>query len=525
MSDQAMTGWYQWVGSHKVLLVEGFPVRLSVLENLLTVLDNDTHCPSLQSIEIINDLQRERSLPSLSLDRVHSWLEETVSLFLTQCSHLKSISLYTMYDKHNDQSNYHINHLVEVESRLLSLLLREIKKNTLVKVDITFHSPSSPFYQQICNFLTHHLSTLRDLNLIVAASTRQTVYFDEIMTFLITTSCPLRRLSLACESLAIHGSVMDYLQVAGMYLEELELGNDSQVCNNLVVSDELLGSIGRACPRLRTLHLFTSMRQNMKKPSNLYTLCPYLKSFVIECMMDYSYFSVCMKVDDERHVVQYYDNCSSTMEEMADWCHSLYTVLDRMHYYTLVITGYCFDFSSSECVKWQSVKSKLSLYICEIQAVMSETVLIEAVRDLPRLEKLEIEVSRHLFSDASLAAITEYRSNLKVLSIHDYPGKPHCHFSDEMIGKMIRTCKGLESLKLLGAGHESILAVRNHLTVRIVCLENVKVEKAMMITLLFDPFEGKNWTLRRGEVKGDDYHFIYKSQTKSWTSMGYEQGL
>eukprot|EP00981_Chlorochromonas_danica_P003590 scaffold663_cov169-Ochromonas_danica.AAC.4 len=98
---------------------------------------------------------------------------------------------------------------------------------------------------------------------------------------------------------------------------------------------------------------------------------------------------------------------------------------------------------------------------------MSEEVLIDMMKELPRLEILTVQPGVHRFSDDSLFAIKEY-----------------------------------------GYGRESMLAVTNHPELEEVYLYNAVIEKAAAKALLLEEeikMKERSSKLRICKIKGDNY--------------------
>eukprot|EP00981_Chlorochromonas_danica_P014561 scaffold8291_cov169-Ochromonas_danica.AAC.1 len=143
-----------------------------------------------------------------------------------------------------------------------------------------------------------------------------------------------------------------------------------------------------------------------------------------------------------------------------------------------------------------------------MEVVMQEATLVEAVRDLPRLEKLHVRSGGLEFGDVSLAAIVEHASSrLRMLRIHDF-SVGGAHFTDEMISKTIRACQRLQVLRIPNAGCESVLAVKDHGCLIEVELEDVVADESAIASILHEEGENQHWppTLRRGVVvRGNVY--------------------
>eukprot|EP00981_Chlorochromonas_danica_P012735 scaffold5365_cov169-Ochromonas_danica.AAC.6 len=82
--DMRLVNFYKWLGSRKVLVRDGFPIRLSVLDNLLSCCDYVTLCPAIHSIMIMHDHEMTNAI-----FRDTSRLDSSLSSFFRHCSHVK----------------------------------------------------------------------------------------------------------------------------------------------------------------------------------------------------------------------------------------------------------------------------------------------------------------------------------------------------------------------------------------------------------------------------------------------------
>eukprot|EP00981_Chlorochromonas_danica_P005534 scaffold1128_cov219-Ochromonas_danica.AAC.1 len=190
---------------------------------------------------------------------------------------------------------------------------------------------------------------------------------------------------------------------------------------------------------------------------------------------------------------------------------------------TISNADFCYDLIRQHD-DWVLFKSKLSPYLTDLDGVMSESILIEAVKDLPRLEKLTVRFEEGRFTDLSLAVIMEHGCGLKRLKMYNANEyiPEQCSFSDEMINKLIRSCKLLEELRIPCAGYESVLAAKHHLRLRKVYLYGVRVgTEEMSRLLLMTEREGEEkcaWRrLQEGDIRAPgQYAFDYGEKQGRW---------
>eukprot|EP00981_Chlorochromonas_danica_P003223 scaffold633_cov288-Ochromonas_danica.AAC.58 len=511
LSNKAMIKFYSWLGSRNVLLVEEFPVRISVIVNLLAAFNLETYCPVIRSIEI----DRHFNAPIFKVLKRRK-LNEKLCSFLERCSRLQSVKVYGENRLHSQ--------IQRMDAVYLLALIDGLNENTLTTIDLSFYT-AVPSIDQISSLLINHTSSLNILVLDVDSS--MDLLVDGVLTLLLQMRLAMRTLRLGGSSYSID-LLIDYLGFTGMCLETLEMGmgrrRNSEASSNLVLSDRLLVSIGRSCPMLKTLELATSVpleRPSLRKPSQLYQLCPHLKSLrLISWVFSYQcYFSVSLEVNDEKREVVFSDIFTRTTEEKEDWIKFLCDVMAKYQYDISLseVDGTKYVLGGNE---WNLVKANLSPFVTHIHAVLSQNTLLEAVRELSRLEKLNI-IGDAVFDDTNLTAIEKYGSkHLKFLSICDHnltDSRTICRFSDRVIFSMIKSCKLLEVLRISRAGRFGLFAVRFHSRLREVLFENV-VESDTSVMESYLQEECQQWpsTLRTGSIVLKDNVFSYMANSRTW---------
>eukprot|EP00981_Chlorochromonas_danica_P013009 scaffold5640_cov182-Ochromonas_danica.AAC.1 len=355
---------------------------------------------------------------------------------------------------------------------------------------------------------------------------------DEIMTILHEKTTPLKKFCLCIDHNISLLQVSRYLSSGGatMHLEVLSIEKLFGRSEEDLTIGEILLHLGSACPRLRRLTLkacdegsYETFDQfAVTKLLQLYESCPNLIS--VKCLFGSS-FPLLIEVDEEKRELRYNTGpiYRYSIEKKAVFLECLRLAIQRSKY-KLAVSNYSFcDNLITQYDEWVLFKSKLSPYLTDLVGKMTESILIEAVKGLPRLEKLTVYLEKEMLSDLSLAAIMQYGCGLKRLSVNAYSdyGPVRCGFSDEMINKVIRCCKMLEVLKILGAGQGSVLAVKHHSRLREVVLYDVRVGKEDLSTLLcVDERESEEksvWrSLIRGEITGRDYVLKYNKKKRCW---------
>eukprot|EP01039_Chlorochromonas_danica_P002339 gene2339-2561_t len=248
----------------------------------------------------------------LTSDILAVW-NKNIRLFLRQCCHLVAVEITA--PQHNHKT------CQEVDNLVLLALSDELKSNSLTRLGFFFSTAAA------IRLLSKHCATLKEL-VVYGERSKSRLPIDDVLVFLLDNKLPLRRLSLVVKSFSID-LLLDYLASSGSSLESLEVDRQLRVlnklCVNLVVTDEVLTSIGRACRKLRTLELVTSVpreRHQMRKTAELFQLCPALKTFSV--MMAYD--CVFIEIDDVKRIVCFgHGGGDGVMEEevVEDWLECL----------------------------------------------------------------------------------------------------------------------------------------------------------------------------------------------------------
>eukprot|EP00981_Chlorochromonas_danica_P002810 scaffold539_cov187-Ochromonas_danica.AAC.31 len=170
--------------------------------------------------------------------------------------------------------------------------------------------------------------------------------------------------------------------------------------------------------------------------------------------------------------------------------------------------------------EWTALKSTLAPFLVHMKGIISEAILIDAVKELPALRSLGVHVTFLEISDASFIAMAESAHELRSLSIDRFDNvERQFTASDEVVSKMIDSCKTLEFLKIPIAGCESVLALKRHPGLREVvftCMESV--EESALSALLLGEEAKKAWspTLTSGLIRCTYSTYSYDSQLSQW---------
>eukprot|EP00981_Chlorochromonas_danica_P008585 scaffold2237_cov175-Ochromonas_danica.AAC.7 len=484
-SDKNMIIFYNWLASRQVFLTKNFPVRLSLLDDLLRF--DHSSSSAIRSVSISRD-----SIKS-STDLIS--IEHGLSAWLGRCPNLRGVTVYGLCAEPSM--------VIELDRALLCALSDHIECNTLSRICFFFQSPDPPL-EELIILMARHVQTLKNFEVYSASGDQHRI--KDLMTFLCHGAFRLEKLclSIPCES----QTLLTSLSGVGKHLRTLEVNNYGQY----VITDELLSDLGVACPNLRALTVRNAACDEVAEPSRLFELCPELRSLsLVE--------GNSISVDDRKRQVKIeLNNGLTTMEEREDWLTWLGTFLPKNQYLLASSNKwFCTDLIY-EWYEWNLLKTTLKGYLTHIEATMSEDILIDLLRELSHVESLTILHNRRVeFTDASLTAIIQHGSHLKKLRVGSVNTLSGYHFTDEMIAKVIVSCKNLEYLMIPCAGCHSLLALAKHQMLKEVVLYCATAEDATLDEILFK--ENLAWppSLRIGMIRRSEAHFDFMPLSHSWS--------
>eukprot|EP00981_Chlorochromonas_danica_P002821 scaffold549_cov174-Ochromonas_danica.AAC.5 len=470
-SDKNMTIFYNWLASREVFLTKSFPVRLSLLDDLLILFDrsSSSYCSAIRSISIRRD-----SIKS-STDLIS--IEHGLSAWIRRCPNLKGVTVYGLSVEPSMG--------MDLDRVLLCVLSGHLERNTLSRISFFFQSPDPPL-EELIILMARHVRTLKNLEIHSASGDQQRI--KDMMAFLCHDAFRLE---------------------SGKHLHTLEVNNYGQY---YVITDEFLSDLGAACPKLRALTFRNAACDEVAEPSRLFELCPELRSLsLVE--------GNSISVDDiKRQVKIELNNGLTTMEEREDWLTWLGTFLPKKQYLLASSNKwFCTDLIY-EWYEWNMLKTTLKGFLTHVEATMSEDMLIDLLRELSRVESVTILHNRRVeFTDASLTAIIEHGSHLKKLRVGSVNTLSGYHFTDEMIAKVIVSCKNLEYLMIPCAGYHSLLALAQHQMLKEVVLYCATAEETALDEILFK--ENLAWppSLRIGMIRRSEAHFDFMPLSNSWS--------
>eukprot|EP00981_Chlorochromonas_danica_P007148 scaffold1577_cov284-Ochromonas_danica.AAC.5 len=485
---------YQWLGKRKVL-VDGFLVRLDVLQHLIEGLDVKSYCPGLHSVQIFGG----RMYDNLS-NCSYSQVEDNLSVFFSHCHGLEEV-IVKLDDQYVNELSKHLNEVI------LGVLDERLKENSLIKIDLQESYPRDTKRPvMIANLLRKHALSLQELHL----SIREGV--DVIISTLIESEIHLKVLEVSLGhnlSQPVDSWLLPYLSSSdsssrgmAMLLEVLEIKSWIETPFEI---DHCLVSIAQSCPKLTQLLLRFAKPCSAANLRLLYEQCPHLEYVSIDGSLT---------TNNRRRTVSILVNdCNND-----DWAVCLCYALRRSQFKqaALSLRG---DYHTSA-----NIKSMLEPYHLRVDAFAPESSLIALLQDLPHLNSLYVAKDHsYVYTDAILVAITQHAKSLSQLDmsvVHNY--LHHFHFSDEALSEMIKTCKLLEILRLPTCAMESLTTVLKHSNLRDITMnvaESVSVE--MLNDLLFDEnVQRSAVALERGDVfTRSGLYYKFNQGTHSWHTV------
>eukprot|EP00981_Chlorochromonas_danica_P000421 scaffold96_cov167-Ochromonas_danica.AAC.28 len=465
--------FYRWLADRKVFCVDGFIVIVSIVEDLAAVLDMESYCPALRSIEIANwggDL----------ISNI-SQVEKNLSFFLSHCHNLLEVTTNMLDFSSNSK---------QVCDIVLPILTENLRENSLVKISLSGVFRSHESRVMLANFIKKHASSLRDLKLFTAKDG-----FDTIISTLIENQILLRVLNTSPEV-----SLLSYLTSAGDLLEVLEVRYRDEVPISM---DDLIVSVATSCPKLTRLKISNdnSSSTEIENLLRLYEQCSHLQDVDI---------SGAIRVDNKQGSVS-----SAAKGSSEAWATFLSHVLRRRQYKEVWL--YLGEAYHHHPVG--NLKSMLKPYEIGLEACVPESSLMLMLQDLPHLNRLRLHQGNS-YTDAALAIIIEHAkslTDLAVLSNHvDLVGL--C-FTDKQLSELIKACQLLQIIIISNCEMESLVAISKHSTVKVVNItvaESVSVE--MLDGLLLD--EKVEWppTLEAGSIQWSNRNFGYEfnGESRHW---------
>eukprot|EP00981_Chlorochromonas_danica_P005485 scaffold1110_cov182-Ochromonas_danica.AAC.12 len=461
MSDEQMRKFYLWLGRCVVFCVEEFPLRLTVLHDLMEELNLESYCPVLQSMSI----ETSRNSYNLS-DGCH--LESNLSLFLGHCQNLRKVTV-----RFNPSSDTRSKYLGE---SIFQVLEKTIRENSLVE----FSSIAASCHSNvIARLLAKHATSLTDFYLIWSDEKTEpmvSILFDmqihpKVLHVIYAKQIPSQMIL----------SIMTNLASAGKSLDTLQIWSTNGTSSNSLDGDDFLVSVATSCPKLT--RLTTSNPCSGENLCLCYDLCPHLQCVSIIGTI---------VVDEMKRLVSIV-----VKDSIEDWVVCLSHVLRRRQYKQVTLR-------LSRAVNYHPVgnqKSMLEPYQIGVDTSASEASLIAMLQDLPHLNNLDFEIDRS-YTDAALIAITEHAKSLTEMVVTvDNSTLHNFHYADKLSSKIIEACQMLKRLWGCWCGLESLLAASRHVSLKEVYLSiHHSVSAESLDNIMAQDKVKWSSTLEKGEV-------------------------
>eukprot|EP00981_Chlorochromonas_danica_P005309 scaffold1061_cov182-Ochromonas_danica.AAC.1 len=461
--------FYEWLSSRNVFCVEGFPIKVDYLEDLVTVFDMESYCPLLRSIEIerwiINGI-----ISDISLTQV----ERNLSLFLSHCHNLQGMTVY-MSDHFADGSI------------VLAGLIEQLRENSLVTISLQDFKECHDSY--IKRLLTKHASSLRELYV----SNYDEVDMNYFVSILMVNKICLRVLSIQLrgESSQEMSFLIYYISSSGGLLETLEVDS----CTRSFNTEDLVSSVAASCPKLARLVTYECEPCSVETLRRLYEQCPHLEDVFI---------------GDLRISVKQKSVSIDVIGNNEEWSIRLSATLRRRQYKKVTL---CLKEGYNHRV--ENLKSMLEPYLIHLDASTTlETSLISLLQDLPHVNSFYLfSTVSNQYTDATLAAISEHANSLTELDLSSID------FSDKQLSELIKTCQLLESLTVDDCGLERVEAISMLSNLKMVKLSvSACVSRELLEGLLLD--ENVTWpsSLKEGTIKvfGCVISFEFNNKSHQW---------
>eukprot|EP00981_Chlorochromonas_danica_P004576 scaffold912_cov187-Ochromonas_danica.AAC.54 len=476
-ADNILRIFYRWLWNRKIFFVEGSIISLNILRDLVRVLDLESYCPALRSVEIKMPTC-DAVLYGIKINISAHQLEDYLSAFLSHCHSLQGVTI-TMLN-YNRESYHDV---------VFEVLVKKLRDNSLFKISLTHVSEWYEDQVMLATLLAKHASSLRDFTL-------NAKRVDLLFSTLIENHICLRVLDVYFPD--FYGSIdslISYLPSAGDLLESLTVGAKNWYCS----IDDLIVSVAISCPKLTRLECNSkNIICSMEKVRLLYEQCPHLRDVSIDKTIhannDIKNFSISVKGSNE------------------DWAVCLFHALRRRQYKQVTLR-----LREDHYHPVENLKSLLELCEIRLDAYASNESLISLLQDLPRLNSLYLShFVDHHFTDATLSAVTQHAKSLTELFMEVFYANmcdDGLGFSEELMSDLIKTCQLLERLRIPSYGLESLVAVSKHTSLKyfnLIMFESVPEE--MLDGLLLDDKVIWPSTLEEATV---DYSCNYEFNKKS----------
>eukprot|EP00981_Chlorochromonas_danica_P005048 scaffold1016_cov175-Ochromonas_danica.AAC.6 len=447
--DEAIKRLYGWLASRRVFCVEGFPLRLPLLEEVQRF-----HCPALQSIVI------EQVWFSSSYS---SQVERLLSVFLAQCNALRGLALELPNMTEEEDPN-EAESDGDISETVLLVLVESLREKSLSQIALWGSAFAGRRLALTTILLSKHASSLQEINLRVDDGV------EAIMSALLENQIHLKVLNvfLPGEDLqSLDSLLLPYLSSAGDLLETLQV----ECCSGSYFDIEhILIAVAASCPKLACLVMRNVEPCSVEILRHLYEHCPLLQDLFIEGTITAHHTSSVVSM-----------TLSGSSE---DWAACLSHALARSPCKEVMLR-----LEEDYDPVPNNLQSVLEPYRICLSSSAPEASLVALLNDLPNLKCLCLQLDvATVYTDATLSAIKAHTKSLVELcsQISSF-GRQAFKFSDKMLSEVIEACQQLKSLTVHCCGLQSLLAVSKHSSLRMVCFPKAQpVYKKAVERLLLD---------------------------------------
>eukprot|EP00981_Chlorochromonas_danica_P014890 scaffold9354_cov192-Ochromonas_danica.AAC.4 len=353
---------YKWLESRKVFWVEDFPIKVDVLEDLVTVLDMEYYCPLLRSIKI----------DTCSINEHISDISQGVTVWMSD------------FDS----------------DIVLSVLIEQLRENSLVSIFLLGYRGFKASNGMITDLLTKHACSLRAFNINIVNGEDM----NFIVSTLIVNKICLRQLTTILGNMPSQEipALISYLSSSGGWLENLEVISTHKPFN----SEDLVASVATSCPKLTRLVTLRCNPCSIETLRQLYEQCPHLQDVSVDRVIQTDEKRKSISIDVKGH--------------NEDWAICLSHAL-RKRQYEKVTLRLREDYN----YRVENLKSMLEPYHIDLDpSITLETSLISLLQDLPHVNSLDLPPEVN-YTYATLGAISEHANSLTELKLSsiNFPDK------------------------------------------------------------------------------------------------------
>eukprot|EP01039_Chlorochromonas_danica_P003708 gene3708-4056_t len=293
----------------------------------------------------------------------------------------------------------------------------------------------------------------------------------DILTFLQEAGIDqLKSLSLTANEMTAltPEKLLDYLSIIGKSLNDLSLSN---LFADFVLSEEVVLSIMRACPKLSSLKLVHKEEEEddedneediellhlSRRNRTVFSFVSIFKQFPALASVEIPGFKLSMD-NDCSHVHTVWIYMALTIAEFYALAESVRFFLRDRPDYTLHLEIPDGRITEAMLEHLRHVFGRhLTTIVVPPPSSFDDHSFYRFISHCPQLDRLWMDIDGEGLTDLSLCAIGACLPDLTHLSF-SISSEDSCQFSDQAIARLLRTCKSLSSLIMPKFGWKSLLA-------------------------------------------------------------------